>query len=86
MSQANLLEVLVKLFIIVVFIRLAITLIPPWLLAIIAILLIWASNILDPMLLKTVYTSSTPLLDLLLPFFFILLAFSIASKGIVRKR
>ena len=86
MNQTHLLEILIKLFLVVVFIRLAVMLLPAWLLAIIAILFISASGVLDPQLIKTIQQSSAPLVDLLLPFFFLLLAFSIIAKGFMKKK
>lgn len=86
MNQTHLLEILVKLLVTVALIRLAFMLLPAYLLVIIAILFIYASGVLDPQLVKTIQQSSTPLVDLLLPFFFLLLAFSIIAKGLITKK
>ena len=86
MNQTHLLEILIKLLLIIALIRLAFMLLPAYLLAIIAILFIYASGVLDPQLIITLQQSSTPLVDLLLPFFFLLLAFSIVAKGLMKKK
>jgi len=86
MNQTHLLETLIKLLLIISLIRLAFMLLPAYLLAIVAILLISVSGILDPQLITTLRQSSTPLVDLLLPFFFLLLAFSIVAKGLTKKK
>ena len=86
MNQTHLLEIMVKLFIIIALIRAATMLLPGYLLIIVAILLIFASGVLDPQLIKTIQQSSTPLVSLLLPFFFLLLAFSIVAKGLTKKK
>lgn len=85
MSQTHLLELLVKLLLIIAFARVAVLLLPAWILIIIAILLISASGILDPSLIQSVSKSSAPLADVLLPFLFLLLAFAIIVKGFKKK-
>jgi len=72
---------LTKLLVILIFLRIAVELLPRWLLAVIIFLLILYFNVLDPRVVRQIVNASSGLVDLLLPIVFLLITFRIVVSG-----
>ena len=75
------LEILVKILVIAIFVRIIWRYLPAWLLGVFALLFLFSSGILDPSLLSTVQTQTTGLVQLLAPFLVIAVVLGVIMRG-----
>ena len=78
---SNLVALLTKLLVVLIFLRLCVELLPRWLLIVIGVLVMLSFEVLSPQVTRQMRDASSGLIEALIPFLVLLVAFRIVTSG-----